>query len=219
METMSKPLLITKYPIATNSWDHKEPWGTKQDNTHCVAFATACERYFKRKVSMLDIGCAGGGLVQDFLEHGHMAVGLEGSDYSLVRKRAAWGSVPSNLFTCDVTKPFRLLNPSVFDVVGCWGVIEHFDEYDLENVWSNVREHMSEHSIFCGLIGTTTDGNWHRTVKDRKWWYQHLRTHFTLLDHYALFSEREFPRGSGNGQFDLSVNTNPDWGCHFVATL
>ena len=40
-----------------------------------------------RFIKVLDLGCAGGGMVHDFLDGGHVAVGLEGSDYCLKNQK------------------------------------------------------------------------------------------------------------------------------------
>src|SRR5689334_16808285 len=75
--------------LADDSLDHIEPRGTANDNTHWVPFVARCEAYFGfRDLRYLDLGCAGGGLVFDFAVRRHLAVGLEGSDYSLKRSRA-----------------------------------------------------------------------------------------------------------------------------------
>ena len=73
--------LVTDHPIAFHSDDHKHPRGTRNDNTRHPRFVRKCETVFGRKIRALDLGCAGGGLVLDFLLAGHSAVGLEGSDY------------------------------------------------------------------------------------------------------------------------------------------
>ena len=55
------------------------------------------------RFALLDIGCSGGGFVRDLLDDGHIAIGLEGSDYSKKSRRAEWAIIPDFLFTADVT--------------------------------------------------------------------------------------------------------------------
>ena len=83
-------ILETAHPVAYTSNDHRFPWGTKNDNTRSPRFCAAIERHFGRRVSALDLGCSGGGIVFDFLLRGHFAMGLEGSDFSLKTQRAEW---------------------------------------------------------------------------------------------------------------------------------
>src|SRR6185295_10711220 len=85
--------------------------------------------------SLLDLGCAGGGLVRSVLEDGHDAVGLEGSDISRRERSGDWATIPYHLFTCNIVKPFRVLRangrPARFTVVTAWEVLEHIPERDL----------------------------------------------------------------------------------------
>ncbi len=102
-------VIATDNPVAADSDDHLVPWGTQLDNTRWPRFVRACEALVGRgPLRMMDLGCAGGGLVLDFLLAGHSAVGIEGSDFSVVRQRAEWRTIPFNLFTADITKPFTI---------------------------------------------------------------------------------------------------------------
>ena len=105
----------TKFPVAYDSPDHLFPVGTANDNTTKPAFIEACYVYFNKKISYLDLGCAGGGIVRNFLEAGHFSIGIEGSDYSKKNKRAEWARIPSYLFTADLTKPL-----SFKKMMGCF---------------------------------------------------------------------------------------------------
>jgi SAM-dependent methyltransferase len=98
--------LITNYPIAYDSPDHIFPWGTMRDNSSSSDFIEEMEKHFsKQPIKMMDLGCSGGQLVVDFHNRGHLAVGLEGSDYSVKIQRANWPEWYNKiLFTCDLTK-------------------------------------------------------------------------------------------------------------------
>ena len=50
--------------------------GTASDNTRHPRFVAATERFFNRKVKHRDLGCAGGGLVWDFLINGNASYGV-----------------------------------------------------------------------------------------------------------------------------------------------
>ncbi len=78
----------TAHKVATYSLDHIHPLGTATDNTRHPWFVAASALLFNGPLSVLDIGCSGGGIVFDFLQHGHNAIGIEGSDYSFLQRRA-----------------------------------------------------------------------------------------------------------------------------------
>lgn len=172
--------LKTDYPIAWDSYDHTHPVGTKDDNYKSGNFNTKLHRLLPGVISVLDLGCAGGGFVESLIEDGCIAVGLEGSDYSLKIKRAAWATIPDNLFTCDISKPFILHTgdgkPYKFDVVTLWEVIEHIETYDLPQLFENMRNHMRSGALFIMTTPRTFNRyprsgvDHHRTRKPAEWW-------------------------------------------------
>ena len=118
------PLLETDHPVAVSSNDTKFPRGSKNDNSISPRFNRKLYQLFRgaKPIRVLDIGCAGGGFVRSLLDDGHFAVGLEGSDYPLLNQTGEWSTIPHHLFTCDVTKPFRLTDratrqPLLFDAI------------------------------------------------------------------------------------------------------
>src|SRR3990170_1119622 len=149
--------LDTDHPIAVNSYDHLYPLGTARDNTKSPDFNARLFGLYPGQIGVLDLGCAGGGFVESVIEDGHIAVGLEGSDYSLKLKRAAWATVPGNLFTCDISYPFVLHAgdglPCKFDVVTAWDSLEHIEMGDLDMVFDNIKLHSKYRAMF--LMTTT----------------------------------------------------------------
>src|ERR1041385_1718164 len=98
--------LFTEHPVALESRDHIVPGGTMMDDTRGKTFVALCAKLFiekyNRPYAFLDLGCSSGGLVEETLKlresehyrkHPITAVGLEGSDYSLARNRAAWARI------------------------------------------------------------------------------------------------------------------------------
>jgi SAM-dependent methyltransferase len=233
--TSTTPATVhTKHQVAWDSDDHKVPRGTKQDNTRLPRFVSACERFFirrgeqPRRLKYLDLGCAGGGLVLEFLLRGHEAFGIEGSDFSLLAQRSEWRLLPGNLFTADITKPFTLSatdgTPICCDVLSAWEVMEHIADEDLPQLFDNILRHMEQDGFFVGSISTEpvpidkkTGAIYHRTVKPEVWW----KKRFTDLgmrmieDHGFTFND--FCRGTGNGPLDPNFLENPEGGFHFVA--
>ena len=227
--------LLTRHPIAVDSLDHLEPRGSMHDNTHCEGFVKQCERALPqaRPLHFLDLGCAGGGLVADFLKRGHEAIGLEGSDYSLLSGRAEWKDLANKaLFTCDITKPFQLLyndaragnvlaQPTFFDIISAWEVMEHISEEDLPQVLLNIRNHLKPYGFFACSVSDKPDyletpeglKNYHQTVKEYHWWGTLFTMHgFSIaLTIQSMFRGRQWPRGPGS-QWN-------DPGYHFVLQL
>jgi cyclopropane fatty-acyl-phospholipid synthase-like methyltransferase len=176
----------TKKPVAVDSWDHIEPYGTKNDNSINPAFNKRLYGLIPAKeVRLLDLGCAGGGLVKSIIDDGGFAVGIEGSDYNLVNQRAEWKTIPGNLFTADCTEPFdirtKLAIPGTngvshcgnfFNVITAWEFFEHIAENKISAVCDNIRHHMAWKGFFIGSIMPAPDRNYHQTVHGKAWWIE-----------------------------------------------
>ncbi len=210
--------LKTEHPVAIYSDDHTHPLGTAQDNTRHPRFVGACEKAFGGKLNVLDLGCAGGGLVWDFLLRGHRAMGLEGSDHSLISQRGMWRLLPDHLKTCDITKPFTL--DGKFHVISAWEVMEHIPEDLLPGMLANIRDHLRDDGVFVASIATfecadeETGAVWHVTIQDRAWWIETFARHGLTLADPQPFSLADHVRGSGNGPNDWSAALRPDMGFH-----
>lgn len=170
--------IVTDHPVAYESYDHIDPKGTANDNTHYPWFVTKTQRVFGRKVKHMDLGCAGGGLVKDFLDMNHFSVGVEGSDFSLKHLRAEWKSIPGNLFTADITKPFYVYDeeqgvvPIKFDVISAWEVMEHIPKQDLVGLFTNIRENLVPGGLFVCSIAFFEDEGYHVTLEPKLWWIE-----------------------------------------------
>ncbi|WKZ57783.1 MAG: class I SAM-dependent methyltransferase [Bdellovibrionota bacterium] len=221
--------LATKHPVAIHSDDHKSPLGARQDNTHYPRFVRRCEQIFQRPLRALDLGCAGGGLVFDFLTRGHMAIGLEGSDYPKRHGAGEWPLIPNNLFTCDITKPFQLSHeidgtPCKFEVISMWEVLEHMEEEQLPQLFENIKSHLAPDGIFACSVATfecadeESGAVYHKIVQGKDWWHSKAK-HFGFKLEKNLFSCLDFPRGSGNGPMDWSAERDPQMGFHMVLRL
>ncbi len=219
--------LETDHPVATGSADHEHPRGTARDNTRAPRFVDACERHFgQRNLRYLDIGCAGGGLVRDFLVRGHRAIGLEGSDVSRRMARAEWALLGDHLMTCDATKPFTLRDDATgnlarFDVISLWEVFEHIKREDIAQLLSNIRRHLADDGLLIASVATFPDEVdgvvYHLTIEDRPWWRIELeRAGLEMIDDHG-FAPTDFARGVGAAIDDADFLKNPELGFHFVA--
>lgn len=151
----------TNYPIATDSPDHIMPWGTANDNFSSQEFINELLQNYSEPISFLDLGCSGGQLVIDIHNRGHLSIGLEGSDYSIVHSRANWPTYYNkNLFTCDVTKPYKIFKDNeqvLFDVITAWEVVEHISNEDLYPFFKQVNDNLKPGGIFLASIATHED--------------------------------------------------------------
>jgi SAM-dependent methyltransferase len=219
-------MLHTEHPVAYRSNDHIKPRGTKNDNTRGTRFCRAVEQHFMRNVVALDLGCSGGGLVFDFLVRGHLAIGLEGSDFSQKSQRAEWRVIGPYLHTCDITKPFELRDRAsgglqAFNVITMWEVLEHIQQDDLPQLFSNIIRHLAGDGLLVGSIALYDDVangvSYHPTVKPETWWREKFASCGLEFVEPVMFEFNDFCRGSGNGSTDLDFRKNPGMGLHFVA--
>ena len=173
----------TDFPIAVDSLDHIYPdgSGTSVDYHKSRRFNRQLYKLFDHKITLLDLGCAGGGLTETLIEDGHDSVGLEGSDYSRKIQRAAWATIPSRLFTCDITKLFIAHQGNhksyQFDVVSAWDVLEHIETKDLPIVFDNVKMHLDDSGYFLMTVPAKNKPiksgvDRHRTKQPREWWLE-----------------------------------------------
>lgn len=176
--------LVTEHPVAIESPDHistlgPDPTGgPTKDNSKNHLFNQKLYKLFTHKIAVLDLGCSGGGFIEDCINDGHLAVGLEGSDYSLKNKRAAWSTIPNHLFTCDCTKPFeiqRIIDNSEpiiinFNVVTAWEFMEHIAEKDLHPLITNVLKHIHKDGYWIMSVSRSYGPPFHQTIQPQYWW-------------------------------------------------
>ncbi len=207
--------VITDFPVAYDSDDHKYPEGTWMDNSLHIPFVDEVETTFSgRKINFMDLGCAGGQLVVEMHNRGHIAVGLEGSDHSIspsldmVKKMGCMPAGYSNwlkygrdiLHTCDVTKDYTVVmdeNPLQFDLISCWDVMEHFYPEQIGTFCSMVSKHLKPGGLFIATIALFSSGknhgdtseipetlDYHKSIFPKSWWR-------IALEHY--FDEMRYP--------------------------
>ena len=139
----------TEYPGAFESLDHLYPVGSINDNFTSHALLGEVSDYFgvNNTIAMLDLGCAGGQFVRNFVEQGDIAVGLEGSSTALEGSgRGNWKKYHNkNLFLCDIGKPFEILNNGdllKFDFIHSEEVFEHIPKENIDCLLENIKKHM-----------------------------------------------------------------------------
>lgn len=201
--------LITEHPIACKSLDHLYPRGTIRDNTRYPRFVEKCEEilHAKENLSFLDLGCSGGGMVLEAALRGHISMGLEGSDCSKKEQRAEWRLLGDRLLTCDITKPFRLVNEKeeihLFNIITAWEVLEHIAQEDIPQLLKNILAHLAANGLFVASIANWADidpvsgVNWHVTCHPYDWWKRQFeRAGFVVCS--ELFAPIDLARGGYN---------------------
>jgi len=226
LKKMPKFKLETDFHVASDSDDHKYPHGTMRDNTRWPRFRQKCENLFGNKLSLLDLGCSGGGLVADFIFSGNPAVGIEGSDFSRLIARAEWARLPQFLFTADITKPFKVTSesgtrPHQFSIVSLWEVLEHIPEDLIPGLLANIHSHLSPLGYCVASVAQVphsdpvTGAVWHVTLKSREWWYETFNAAgFYVVE--GVFDVTDFPRGNGTFGVDYQTTSDPNRGFHLV---
>ncbi|HLP76283.1 MAG TPA: class I SAM-dependent methyltransferase [Candidatus Paceibacterota bacterium] len=213
--------------VAYDSPDHLVPWGTRRDNSRNRRFNQKLYRLFGEQrgpLSLLDMGCSGGGFVKDCLDDGCLAVGLEGSDFSKRFRRAEWRTIPEYLFTADITAPFEITGEFAdgtrklqFDAITSWEVMEHIQERDLPAVAANVKNHLRSGGIWIMSVASQDDFvngvNLHQTVKPREWWIQKFASlGLHHVEAYVRYFNTQFVRGPkymAPGSFHLALTNDP----------
>lgn len=188
--------IISDFRIAHESADHKRPYGTKQDNHTNSTYIKEIEKYFNyKKIKYMDLGCAGGQLVIDFHLKGHLAIGLEGSDYGIKHAFANWPIYNEKiLFTCDVSKPFKIVdddgNQIRFNCISSWEFLEHIEKKDLDVVFKNVVDHLTSDGIFLGSISCFPHLPYHVTIMEEKEWHnQFYAKYFDIIKPYPFLGK------------------------------
>jgi len=187
----------TDFPVAYESPDHIAPKGTIANNSTNRKFILYMNAKLRRefgeqaKLRIMDVGCAGGQTVADFMSLGWGGVGIEGSDASLKQRRANWAHLANtNLFTSDITKPFQITQngaPVRFHLITAWEVMEHIATPDLKAVFGNIVKHLEPGGYFIGSTSDASDINegiqLHQTRWDNQQWRAYVAKEFPELEY------------------------------------
>ena len=191
--------IITDHPIATAYAEHFD-----RDSDHSLCISRFSNPQFNRRLYELkpgtliiaDLGCSVGAFVSDCIRDGHIAIGIEGTDWYLrhigktkqwptdptvcirdktfqVDDYSEWPRFPGSFFTADITQPFRLENYDGtyvgFDVVTAWEVMEHLAPEGVAQMLQNVRSMLNSDGLFICSI-SEQKGQFHKTVRPPGWW-------------------------------------------------
>jgi len=131
----------------------------------------------RKKIRLLDIGCAYGPFLQAAAENGWEVTGIDIS-------REATGYVSEtlglNAYCMDVREPEELDNLGTFDAVTMWFVIEHFEELDI--VLKRVQALLRPGGVFAF---STPNGSGISARRDEREFYRRSPS-----DHYSVLSPK-----------------------------
>lgn len=187
-EPVARFVVETQFRVAFESPDHIAPKGTAENNSTNKKFVLHMDERIRRELdaatkplNFMDIGCSGGQLVADFLKMKWRAVGLEGSDYSQKFRRANWATLANtNLFTCDITKPYQITldgRPAQFHLITAWEVMEHIAPSDLNAVFTQIRKHLAPGGYFIASTTETSDIHQGLELHQTQWTNSQWRTY------------------------------------------
>jgi SAM-dependent methyltransferase len=219
--------VVTDHKVALQSNDHLYPLGALTDVTHSPQLVNWANSFFGRKIQFMDLGCAGGGVVCDFLLHGHEAIGIEGSSVPEMSGTGFWPFLANTLFTADITKPFQVIEQDKnarFDLITAWEVLEHIPEKDVYGLLSNIKSHLKPDGLFIGSIAQfesidpASGVDLHINVNSQKWWTdQFTGAGFEILENPPIWS---MSRGSGNRTAtDWDASLEPHLGFHIAVKI
>ena len=220
--------LETAHPLAIESRDHIAPDSTAEGLIRPTEFVRHCIDILGPGIRCLDLGAGSAGLVFEFVMNDVVSIGVDGSDFCRKNKIGYWPLLTNNLYTCDITHPFRFIRaqegtPVNFHIITMWEVLEHITETDLVPLLQNVVVHLEPSGYFLGSISLVeyNDANgvpYHVTLKPKPWWKKKFRENGLIMLEKHPFDQHLFCRGNGPRFQDLhNYFFNPGDGFHFVA--
>jgi SAM-dependent methyltransferase len=183
--------LHTDHPIACESPDHLQPWGTANNEKPNYAFVLYYLWKCGNNGRYLDLGCSCGSLATHFSRVGWHAIGLEGSDYSKRHQRAHWRTESGTvLHTADIGQPFTINeksgNIAAFDVITAWDVLEHLTEPQLVTLCATIQKHTAEGAELIITTDNTPDVHGGVDLHQTKWpverWIGFLSEHLPCFE-------------------------------------
>jgi len=150
-----------------------------------------------------------GGAIQSFINDGHFGIGLEGSDYSKKMQRSAWPIISRFLHTCDITKPFEIVDEEKnqrikFDVVTAWEVMEHIAPDDIDILALNVKNHLAKDGLWIMSVSHDEEiingVRLHQSVFPKDWWVDKFeKLGFKHYENLVRYFNSQFVRGAKYG--------------------
>lgn len=156
--------------VASGSNDYIHPKGAMSNNStnrYFIHFMDILMDELGWPSTVLDLGCAGGQMIADFMCLGWEGVGVEGSDYQSRMYLNNWPRLEcKNLFLTDITKHFQITNHKIdfkFHLITAWEVLEHIHYNDLTSLFINIDRHLAPGGLF--IASTSDESDIHEGVE------------------------------------------------------
>lgn len=182
--------ISTKWNLCIDSLDYTQPVGATNDD-HCNdLYINEVVSLYNRKISYLELGCAGGSIVDRFVNSGHDAYGIEGTDHPIKIGREAWKKHHNTrLFTCDLSKPFSISENPKFDVVSAWEFMEHIPEASLNYLMAKIYNILNNESgmVIFGISYAVSPH--HLSVFQQDVWKEKVFDNLFITKEYNLINK------------------------------
>lgn len=185
----------TSKPLVMESQDYLAPIGNISDNHFNISYLNEIEEFFnKKKLSILDLGCAGGQFVVEANLRNHIAVGIDGVDHVLFNKNAAghhnWKKYYEKyFFLTDMGVNFEILENNLiykFDLISAWEVVEHIFPQNMNIFLTNIVNHLKSNGLFIGSISGHKH-QWHPSASiDRELWTKKFAENNLTFEEYKF---------------------------------
>lgn len=176
----------TDYPICFESLDYTQPVGAVNDDNCNPLYAEEIESLFGKKVSYLELGCAGASFIDHLVSKGHDAYGIDGTDHPIKVQRSAWLKYHNTrLFTCDLSKPFEIIDAPKFDVISAWEFMEHIPTESLTFIMAKIYNILDENGIVIFGI-SMAECDHHLSVFPQEKWNREIFSQLFEVGDYTL---------------------------------
>jgi 2-polyprenyl-3-methyl-5-hydroxy-6-metoxy-1,4-benzoquinol methylase len=182
-------IIKTKYPLCVDSMDYINPVGAVNDDNCNPLYVDEVISLFNHPISYLELGCAGGTIVDYLVSRGHDAYGIDGTDHPIKIGRTAWKKHHNTrLFTCDLSKPFDILESPKFDVISAWEFMEHLPPKCINYLMAKLYKLLKEDGIILFGI-SSVECSHHLSVFTREIWEQNVFSELFDTHDYNLTSK------------------------------
>src|SRR6185369_11388749 len=127
----------------------------------------------ERPLRVLDLGCGGGGFIENCLEDGNIGVGIDGNRYFKELNLHGWSRYNNNFFCCDLGKEWQLSEdgkPMKFDIITTWEFLEHLYENVIETLSQCIANHSKDGTYLIYSASQRDHRPHHKLVRNKEWW-------------------------------------------------
>jgi cyclopropane fatty-acyl-phospholipid synthase-like methyltransferase len=194
----------TEYPVCFESPDYYNPVGAINDDNSNEKYADELELKLGKKLNYLELGCAGGTFIDLLISKGHNAFGIDGTDHPIKIGRPAWVKYFNDrLFTCDLSKPFEVIDFPKFDVISAWEFMEHIPTDSIDFLLSKIYELLDDDGIVIFGVSMAECSHHQSVFKQEIWNDKYFSKLYETNEYYLINKYREDYIGNHNSFFTI----------------